>query len=104
MSKFQNVTKEFGTGHTRVAALRGIDLTIADGEMCAMMGPSGAGKSTVLHLAAGLSSPDAGSIWVGDRDVARLSEEERTLMRRREIGVIFQFFNLLPYLTASENV
>ena len=104
MIRFQGVTKEFGSGHTRVVALRSIDLEIRDGEMCAMMGPSGAGKSTVLHLAGGLMLPDAGSIWLGDRDVSRLTEDARTLLRRREIGIVFQFFNLLPYLTAYENV
>jgi len=104
MIRFERITKEFGSGETRVAALKGIDLTVADGEMLALMGPSGAGKSTLLHLAAGLTEPDDGAIWIGSRNIAGLNEEQRTILRRREIGIVFQFFNLLPYMNAFENV
>jgi putative ABC transport system ATP-binding protein len=104
MIRFERVAKHYGHGRTSVAALRGIDLEFDDGEMCALMGPSGAGKSTVLHLAAGLATPDQGAIWIDAQNVARLNEDERTLLRRRQIGIVFQFFNLLPYLTAFENI
>ena len=104
MITFRNVEKTFGTGAARVAALRGIDLEIPEGEMCAVMGPSGAGKSTLLHLAGGLTTPDTGEVIVAGKDLAKLSQDELALMRRREIGIVFQFFNLLPYLSAHDNV
>jgi putative ABC transport system ATP-binding protein len=104
MITFRNAEKTFGTGAARVAALRGIDLEIPEGEMCAVMGPSGAGKSTLLHLAGGLTTPDTGEVIVAGKDLAKLSQDELALMRRREIGIVFQFFNLLPYLSAHDNV
>jgi len=99
-----DVHKSFGEGTTRVHALRGMSLEVPAGQMCAIMGPSGSGKSTVLHLAAGLLSPDAGTVRLGDRLVSTMSSDELSVLRRREIGIVFQFFNLLPYLTAEENV
>jgi len=104
MISFRNVEKIYGTGAARVPALRGIDLEIPEGEMCAVMGPSGAGKSTLLHLAAGLTTPDDGEVVVARKDLAKLTQDELALMRRREIGIVFQFFNLLPYLSARDNV
>jgi len=104
MISFRNVEKIYGAGPARVAALRGIDLEIPEGEMCAVMGPSGAGKSTLLHLAAGLTTPDEGEVIVAGKDLSKLTQDELALMRRREIGIIFQFFNLLPYLSARDNV
>ena len=98
------VHKTFGDGTTQVHALRGLDLHIPSGQMCAIMGPSGSGKSTVLHLAAGLLKPDSGDVRLGDRHLAELTPEDIALLRRREIGIVFQFFNLLPYLSAEENV
>jgi putative ABC transport system ATP-binding protein len=88
----------------RVEALRGIDLTIRHGEFVALMGPSGSGKSSLLHLLAGLDHPTAGSIRVGGSDLASLDEDARALMRRRQIGLMFQSFQLLDTLTAEENV
>jgi putative ABC transport system ATP-binding protein len=104
MITFRHVEKFFGSGPARVAALRGIDLEIPEAEMCAVMGPSGAGKSTLLHLAGGLTTPDVGEVIVAGKDLSRLSQDELALMRRREIGIVFQFFNLLPYLSAYDNV
>ena len=104
MIRFKNVHKTFGTGDTQVCAAQGIDLEIPVGQLCGIMGPSGSGKSTLLHIAAGLVDADQGSVSIGARDVSRMTAEELTLMRRREVGVVFQFFNLLPYLDARENV
>ena len=87
-----------------VVALDAIDLAIRGGEFLAIVGPSGGGKSTFLHLVAGIDRVTSGSIRVGGRDLATLSERELTLYRRREVGVVFQFFNLLPHLTVRENV
>ncbi len=98
------LTKAYGTGATRVEALRGIDLTLRRGEFVAVMGPSGSGKSSLLHLLAGLDRPTAGSIRIGGVDMAGMSEDERALLRRRQIGLMFQSFQLLDTLTAEENV
>jgi putative ABC transport system ATP-binding protein len=98
------VTKAYGTGTARVEALRGIDLTLHRGEFVAVMGPSGSGKSSLLHLLAGLDRPSTGSICLGGVDMAILDEDERALLRRRQIGLMFQSFQLLDTLTAEENV
>ena len=86
------------------AILRGISLSIAPGEFVCIMGPSGSGKSSLLHLLSGLDQPSAGTVELGGKDLAKLSPDERTLQRRRTIGYVFQFFNLLPNLTVLENV
>jgi putative ABC transport system ATP-binding protein len=96
--------KAHGSGATRVEALRGLDLTLTRGEFVAVMGPSGSGKSSLLHLLAGLDQPTAGSIRIGGVDLTLLGEDERALLRRRQIGLIFQSFQLLDTLTAEENV
>jgi putative ABC transport system ATP-binding protein len=87
-----------------VVALDSVELEVASGEFLGVVGPSGGGKSTLLHLLAGLDRPTSGSVQVGERRLDALSEAERTLYRRREAGIVFQFFNLLPHLTACENV
>ena len=92
------------TGETQVEALRGIDLAVARGEMVAIMGPSGSGKSTLLCILGAVESPTSGKVLLEGRDLSRLDDDERTLMRRRRIGFVFQAFNLLPTLTALENV
>lgn len=102
--RFIGVSKRFGEGETRVQALRDVHLHVPQGQMCALMGPSGSGKSTLLHLAAGLIPLDEGRILVDNDDLSELSDERLALLRRRNIGIVFQFFNLLPYLTAFENV
>ena len=98
------LTKAYGTAASRVEALRGIDLTLHRGEFVAVMGPSGCGKSSLLHLLAGLDQPTGGSIRIGGVDLALMSEDERALLRRRQIGLMFQSFQLLDTLTAEENV
>jgi putative ABC transport system ATP-binding protein len=94
----------YGEGRTLVRALDGVDLTIAGGEMVAIMGPSGSGKSTLLHIVGALESPTSGSLSVAGRHYEGLDDRELTKLRRDHIGFVFQFFNLLPSLTAEENV
>jgi putative ABC transport system ATP-binding protein len=96
--------KTVGTGATRVEVLRGVDLSIASGEFVAVTGPSGSGKSTLLHLAAGLDRPTAGTVHVCGTDLAPLSDDQRALLRRHNIGLVFQAFHLLDVLSAEENV
>jgi putative ABC transport system ATP-binding protein len=91
-------------GAQPVVALDSLDLDVADGEFLAVVGPSGGGKSTLLHMLGGIDRPTSGTVIVGGRDVASLSEEELTLYRRRDVGIVFQFFNLLPHISAAENV
>jgi putative ABC transport system ATP-binding protein len=91
-------------GAQPVVALDSVSLAVAAGEFLAVVGPSGGGKSTLLHLVAGIDRPTSGAITVGGRDLAGLGETDLTLYRRRDVGVVFQFFNLLPHLTVSENV
>jgi putative ABC transport system ATP-binding protein len=104
MIEFDAVSKCFGTGASRVQALRSITLRIPTGQMCALMGPSGAGKSTLMHAATGLTPVDSGRILVDGRDITALNSEGLALMRRREVGVILQAVNLVPFFTAYENV
>jgi putative ABC transport system ATP-binding protein len=87
-----------------VTALNGIDLFIDDGECVAIMGPSGSGKTTLVNLIAGLDTPSAGKIRIGDHDISAMSHDQRTAFRRENIGIVFQQFYLIPYLTALENV
>ena len=94
----------YGKGRTEVRALDGVDLTIEQGEMVAIMGPSGSGKSTLLHIVGALESPTSGTVAVGGRHYEGLDDKELTELRRDHIGFVFQFFNLLPSLTAEENV
>lgn len=98
------VTKSFHEGPTDVNAVRGIDLAIEPGEMVAIVGPSGSGKSTLLSLLGAIDTPTSGHILIDGVDVATLGDDERTLLRRRRIGFVFQAFNLVPTLTAVENV
>ncbi len=102
--RVRGLTKVFGSGDTAVRALDGIDLDIERGEMVAVMGPSGSGKSTLLHLLGALETPTAGSIALAGRRFEGLDDRELTLLRREGIGFVFQFYNLLPALTAEENV
>jgi putative ABC transport system ATP-binding protein len=98
------VTREHAQGETVVHALRGVDLAVQAGEFVAVMGPSGSGKSTLLHLAGGLDTPSSGSVFVEGRDLAGLKPAEVAAVRRRSAGYVFQDLNLIPALTALENV
>ena len=98
------ILRHYGEGDTTVHALRGVDIEVAAGKLTAIMGPSGSGKSTLMHILAGLDQPDGGQVWIGDIEVTGLDDDGLTALRRDHIGFIFQFFNLLPMLTAQENV
>ncbi|MFV9504249.1 MAG: ABC transporter ATP-binding protein [Oscillochloridaceae bacterium umkhey_bin13] len=100
----QNVRKQYQMGEVTVDALAGVSLTVEKGEFVAAMGPSGSGKSTLLHLLGGLDGPSEGEITLAGQPLAHLSDNAITLVRRRKVGFIFQFYNLLPTLTAEENV
>jgi len=100
----ERLARRYRLGETLVEALRGVDLEIARGELVAVAGPSGSGKSTLLHLLGGLDEPDAGRVLVDGVDLATLGDRERTLLRRRRLGFVFQTFNLVPVLSALENV
>ena len=103
-ARAEAVVKVFGRGPNRVEALRGVDLELPRGAFTAIMGPSGSGKSTLMHCLAVLDGIDGGSVLVGGRDVSAMSDRERTLLRRDHVGFVFQAFNLVPSLTAVENI
>lgn len=100
----RDLTKSYGTAEARVEALRGVDLEVSKGEWVAIMGPSGSGKSTLLNIVGGIETPSSGQVALEGVDLASLDDDQRTIMRRQRIGFIFQSFNLLPTLTAEENV
>jgi putative ABC transport system ATP-binding protein len=99
-----DVTRRYGEGEATVNALQGVSLDVKTGELVAVMGSSGSGKSTLMHLLAALDKPTSGSITIAGQDVGSLSDSQVTMLRRRHIGFVFQFFNLLPMLSAEENV
>ena len=100
----KDLRKEYRLGQHLVNALTGVNFQVEEGEFVAIMGPSGSGKSTLLHLLGGLDSPTEGNITLAEQSLAKLSEHKATLVRRHNVGFVFQFFNLLPTLTAEENV
>jgi putative ABC transport system ATP-binding protein len=100
----QDLTRRYGTGESAVDALQGVSLDVPRGHLTAVMGPSGSGKSTLMHILAGLDTPTAGRVEIDGRDITGMDDRELTLLRREHIGFIFQFFNLLPMLTAQENL
>jgi putative ABC transport system ATP-binding protein len=99
-----DVTRRYGEGDTAVDALRGISVDVARGNLTAVMGPSGSGKSTLMHILAGLDKPTSGTVEVAGTEITRLGDTELTKLRREHIGFVFQFFNLLPMLSARENI
>ena len=100
----REVTRRYGEGDTAVEALRGVTLEVSQGKLTAVMGPSGSGKSTLMHIMAALDRPTSGEIWIAGTKLGSLNDTEITKLRRKHIGFVFQFFNLLPMLTAEENV
>lgn len=100
----RSLTKQYGSGETAVTALRDIDVDFASGDFTAIMGPSGSGKSTLMHCLAGLDSVDSGSIRIGDVEITSLNDTALTTLRRDRVGFIFQAFNLVPTLTAEQNI
>jgi putative ABC transport system ATP-binding protein len=98
------LTRRYGAGETAVDALRGVSLEIPRGHLTAVMGPSGSGKSTLMHILAGLDKPNAGAVQIDGVELTTLKDNDLTKLRRRHIGFVFQFFNLLPMLTAEENI
>jgi putative ABC transport system ATP-binding protein len=103
-ARAENVSKSYGDGDAAVYALDHVSVGLSAGQFTAIMGPSGSGKSTLLHVLAGLDRPTSGEIYVGDTEITRLKDKALTLLRRDQIGFIFQSFNLLPTLTAAENI
>ncbi|WP_448011224.1 ABC transporter ATP-binding protein [Bacillus altitudinis] len=104
MIQIKNVKKEFFQGQERTEVLRGVDLTVEEGEFVAVMGPSGSGKSTLLQLLGGLDLPTDGEILIDEHQLSEMNEKERTIFRRKQIGFVFQNYQLLPTLTVEENV
>jgi putative ABC transport system ATP-binding protein len=100
----RDVTKVYGAGDTAVRALRGVTVDFPRGQFTAIMGPSGSGKSTLMHILAGLDRPTSGSIQIDGTEIVGMRDVELTLLRREKVGFVFQFFNLLPILTAEENI
>src|SRR2546425_6806233 len=100
----QDVVRRYGEGDTAVDALRGVSLGVEAGQLVAVMGPSGSGKSTLMHILAGLDKPTSGTVTIAGTEITTLPDARLTRLRRKHIGFVFQFFNLLPMLTAEENV
>ncbi|RAG86122.1 ABC transporter ATP-binding protein [Streptacidiphilus pinicola] len=103
-ARARGLTKAYGSGETRVVALDAVDVDMPRGQFTAIMGPSGSGKSTLMHCLAGLDTASSGRIWVGETEITKLRDKRLTRLRRDSIGFVFQAFNLLPTLTALENI
>lgn len=99
-----NLTKTYGAGQTIVTALDQVNLTVQRGEFLAIMGPSGSGKSTLLHMLGGVDRPTSGTICIEDQNIAELKEEQLAIFRRRKVGLIYQFYNLIPTLNVKKNI
>ena len=102
--EIQQIKKHFGEGESRVAVLRGIDISIEKGEICVLLGPSGSGKSTLLNIIGGIETPDSGKITIHGETIGEMNEKNLTLYRRKHLGYIFQMYNLIPNLNIKENV
>ena len=100
----KNLSKVYGSGEAEVKALKNINLNIEQGEFVAIVGPSGSGKSTLLHLLGGVDKPTSGEVIIKGESIYKLKEKELSILRRRNLGFVFQFFNLIPVLTAEENI
>ncbi|RDY29429.1 ABC transporter ATP-binding protein [Romboutsia weinsteinii] len=102
--RVENLNKSYGKGDVKVDALKNINLSINKGEFVAIVGPSGSGKSTLLHLLGGVDNPTSGKVFINDVDIYNLKTKDLSIFRRRNVGLIYQFYNLIPVLTAKENI
>ena len=102
--KVENLDKSYGKGEAKVDALKNINLSINKGEFVAIVGPSGSGKSTLLHLIGGVDKPTKGKVYINNVDIYSLKEKDLSIFRRRNVGLIYQFYNLIPVLSAKENI
>ena len=102
--KVENLTRSYGKGEAKVDALKNINLSINKGEFVAIVGPSGSGKSTLLHLLGGVDKPTSGKVCINDVDIYNLKEKDLSIFRRRNVGLIYQFYNLIPVLSVKENI
>ena len=102
--KVENLTKSYGKGEAKVDALKNINLSINKGEFVAIVGPSGSGKSTLLHLLGGVDKPTSGKVYINDVDIYNLKEKDLSIFSRRNVGLIYQFYNLIPVLSVKENI
>ena len=100
----ENITKEYGEGNTRIKALDNISFSVEKGEFVSIIGPSGSGKSTLLHILGGVDKPTSGKVFIEGTDIHSLSEDKLAIFRRRQIGLIYQFYNLMPVLNVDENI
>ena len=100
----RDVTKRYGSGDAAVDALRGVSVDFPKGQFAAVMGPSGSGKSTLMNILAGLDGPTSGSVAIDGTEITTLKDKQLTMLRREKVGFVFQFFNLLPMLSAEENI
>lgn len=102
--KIENLSKTYGKNEAKVDALKNINLSINKGEFVAIVGPSGSGKSTLLHLIGGVDKPSGGKVYINDVDIYNLKEKDLSIFRRRNVGLIYQFYNLIPVLSVKENI
>ncbi len=102
--KVENLTKKYGSGENEVRALDGISFSVEKGEFVSIIGPSGSGKSTLLHILGGVDRPDSGKVYMNGQDIYAAGDEELAVFRRREVGLIYQFYNLIPVLNVTENI
>ena len=100
----EHITKKYGTAETEVTALKDVSFSVEQGEFIAITGPSGSGKSTLLHILGGVDRPDSGKVFINDQNILELNEDNLAIFRRRYIGLVYQFYNLVPVLTAKENI
>lgn len=104
MLRVENLTKVYGTGENQVRALDGVSFSVDKGQFVAIIGPSGSGKSTLLHILGGVDRPTSGKVYMNGQDVYKRNEDQLAIFRRREVGLIYQFYNLIPVLNVTENI